>query len=156
MPATGIKQSAYKLPQEIGGVAGRTAPSCLPGSSQHRYETAARVREEVRFTSGAVIFGGFNWILGPSHPGDTMRGVHPGQYKHEGRFNPAHRQRRVRQHTGQPGNLPDPARSAGLSNTRQCRNDGPREEHCHVHASPCRRRARRLRLLFYRPPWRRK
>jgi uncharacterized protein (TIGR03437 family) len=26
----------------------------------------------VRFTSGAVVFGGFNWTLTPAHPGDTL------------------------------------------------------------------------------------
>ncbi|MBL8295815.1 MAG: hypothetical protein JNN08_28490, partial [Bryobacterales bacterium] len=26
----------------------------------------------VRFTSGAVVFSGFNWTLTPSHPGDTL------------------------------------------------------------------------------------
>lgn len=49
-----------------------TADSSGSGTAQATVGNVNGGISLVRFTSGAVVFNGFNYVLGPSHPGDTL------------------------------------------------------------------------------------
>ncbi|HVO97925.1 MAG TPA: hypothetical protein VMT15_07650 [Bryobacteraceae bacterium] len=66
---TSASQNVTVVPRSIGIA---TANSAGTGTAQATIANINSGLSLTRFTAGSVAFGGYNWTLGPAHPGDTL------------------------------------------------------------------------------------